>query len=83
MAYKKGKNVNRPKPIPRGNCPWCKLKKEPSYKEFENLKKYLSDRARIANRSRTGVCSRHQRLMSREIKRARHLGLLPFAPTVR
>ena len=60
-------------------CPFCPPgKKEASYKEASKLTDYISDRGKIVNRSRTGVCARHQRRLAREIKRARHLGLLPF-----
>lgn len=30
-------------------------------------------------KARTGVCAKHQRILTREIKKARHLALLPFA----
>jgi small subunit ribosomal protein S18 len=33
---------------------------------------------KILPRRRTGVCSKHQRLVSRAVKRARIIGLLPF-----
>jgi len=53
-------------------------KKNPDYKEYENLAKYLSDRGRIFSRERSGVCSRHQRRLATEVKRARFLALLPY-----
>ena len=46
--------------------------------EFEILRKFISDRGKISSRSRTGVCAKHQRSMTKAIKRARHLALLPF-----
>ena len=51
---------------------------EVSYKNFEELGKLINDRARIIGRKRSGLGAKEQRLVSREIKRARHLGLLPF-----
>ena len=63
-------------------CPFCEKRISPSYKESKILKSYLSDRAKIFGTERTGVCSRHQRKLSREIKRSRHLGLLPFTPSL-
>lgn len=63
-------------------CPFCESKKDPDYKEYDLLKKFISDRARILGRDRTGVCSKHQRKLSRNIKRARFLGLLPYTPTI-
>ena len=59
-------------------CPFCPPGKMGSYKEASKLLEYISDRGKIVNRSRSGVCARHQRRLAREIKRARHLGLLPF-----
>ncbi|OGE29846.1 30S ribosomal protein S18, partial [Candidatus Daviesbacteria bacterium RIFCSPHIGHO2_01_FULL_38_8b] len=42
----------------------------------------LTDRAKITPRLKNGLCSKHQRFATREIKYARHLGLLPFTPKV-
>lgn len=67
--------------VPR-NCPFCKAKTEPDYKEVEALSKYLNDRAKIQGKSRTGICAKHQRRVSVAVKRARHLALLPFIPSV-
>ncbi len=63
-------------------CPFCKKGKEPDYKDYKELSKFLSDRARIVSSARTGVCAKHQRRLGREIKRARYLGLLPFVEKV-
>lgn len=80
MAQKKKKKRIR-KIIPKPpNCPFCETKTEPDYKDYKELSKYVSDRAKIIARIYSGVCSKHQRKLSQSIKRARHLGLLPFAP---
>ena len=50
------------------------------YKDFERLRRYVSDRAKIEPRRKSGVCAKHQRALSLAIKRARHLALLPFVP---
>ena len=50
------------------------------YKDVHTLRRFLTDRARIAPRRRTGACSKHQGAISIAIKRARHLALLPFSP---
>lgn len=67
--------------VPR-NCPFCKGKVEPDYKEAGVLEKYMNDRAKILNKSRTGICAKHQRRISLSIKRARHLALLPYTPSL-
>lgn len=64
------------------NCPFCKAKTSPDYKEYEALSKYMNDRAKVQGKSRTGICSKHQRRISVAIKRARHLALLPFVPSI-
>lgn len=63
-------------------CRFCKTKQEPSYKEVETLKKFITERGKIINRSRTGVCTKHQRKLSVAIKRARIIATLPFVPTI-
>ena len=60
------------------NCYFCNNKVVPDVKEFEVLKKFVSDRGKILGRSRTGVCAKHQRSLTGAIKQARHLALLPF-----
>jgi small subunit ribosomal protein S18 len=64
------------------NCPFCKGKTNPDYKDVVTLEKYLSDRVKILGKARTGICAKHQRRLSREIKRARHLALIPFTPNI-
>lgn len=60
------------------DCIFCKEKRTPNFLEFEMLTKYTSERGKILPRSRTGLCSKHQRRVTREIKRARHMAFLPF-----
>lgn len=64
------------------SCYFCKSKTNPSYTDLVNLKKYLTDRAKIVPKLRSGVCSKHQRTVTKQIKYARHLSLLPFVPKV-
>ena len=63
-------------------CAFCQSNTEPLYTDSAALKRLLSDRNRIIPRARTGVCSKHQRSVAREIKHARHLSLLPFVAAV-
>ena len=48
------------------------------YKDVSRIRRYVSERARMEPRRKTGTCARHQRALSLAIKRARHLALLPF-----
>ena len=59
-------------------CFYCQDKKEPDYKQWKVLRKFITDRGKIVGRSKTGVCAKHQRRLAQAIKRARHLALLPF-----
>ena len=49
------------------------------YKDVETLKKYINDKGKILPRRVTGACARHQRHIAQQIKRARIMGLLPYA----
>jgi small subunit ribosomal protein S18 len=62
----------------RGVCSFCEEKKEPDYKQVEQLHKFITDRAKIVGRGRSGLCQKHQRRVATAVKRARYLGLLPF-----
>lgn len=78
MAKQKAKRkVLKERPIST-KCLFCETKTEPTYKEYEVLAKFLSDRGRIYSRERSGVCAKHQRSLSGEVQRARFLALLPF-----
>jgi small subunit ribosomal protein S18 len=50
------------------------------YKEVNRLRRYLSERAKIEPRRKTGTCAGHQRELAIALKRARHVALLPYAP---
>lgn len=51
---------------------------EINYKDVPRIRRYISERARMEPRRKTGTCAKHQRALSLAIKRARHLALLPF-----
>jgi small subunit ribosomal protein S18 len=52
---------------------------ELDYKNHGTLAKFLTERGKILPRRQTGLTARHQRLLTEAIKRARAIGLLPFA----
>ena len=49
-----------------------------NYKNVTLLSRFLDRRGRILSRRKTRVSAKVQRRVSREIKRARHLALLPY-----
>ncbi len=67
---RRGGNLRRGTYCPEGKCF--------DYKDIDTLKRYISETGKIKPRRQTGNCSRCQRELAREIKRARHLALLPF-----
>lgn len=48
------------------------------YKDVELLKRFISPRGKILPRRITGVRARNQRKLTRAIKRARAIALLPY-----
>ncbi len=59
------------------DCYFCKKNiPEIDFKETETLKRYISSLGKIRPRKKTSLCAKHQRQLSRAVKRARHLGLL-------
>ena len=73
-AFNRKRRKRRPKV-----CHFCVDKvSSVDYKDVEKLKKYITDRGKIVPRRVTGTCAKHQRLLTRAIKRARIIALLPF-----
>ena len=77
----RGAGARRPRFYTRRKvCGFCVNKiKHVDYKDVSAIRRYLSDESKIESRRKTGVCSRHQRMLALAIKRARHLAMLPFA----
>ena len=46
------------------------------YKRADILRDFITERGKIIPRRITGTCAHHQRLLTREIKRARQMALL-------
>lgn len=60
-------------------CTFCQDKtKSINYKDAATLRKFVTEKGKIIPRRQTGVCSKHQRKLALEIKRARIVALLPF-----
>ncbi len=53
-----------------------------SYKDVNMLAKYMTEQGYIISRTKTGLSQKQQRELTRAIKQARHLALLPFTQTV-
>ncbi len=60
-------------------CMFCKQNiNEVDFKDLQILRRFINPRAKIVSGKRTGTCTRHQRMLSEAIKRARFMALLPF-----
>ncbi len=60
-------------------CQFCADKTETiDYKDVDKLKKYVTDRGKILPKRITGSCAIHQREVTKAIKRARIVALLPY-----
>lgn len=61
------------------SCYFCANKeKKINYKDIRTLQRFVTDRGKIVPRRITGTCAKHQRVITREIKRARAIALLPY-----
>jgi small subunit ribosomal protein S18 len=60
-------------------CPLCESNvKFVTYKDVYQLKKFTSVRGKIISPEKSGMCAKHQRQLTRAIKRARFIALLPY-----
>jgi len=48
------------------------------YKDTDVLERFMNDQGRILPRRVTGTSAKYQRQLSRAIKRARFLGMIPY-----
>ena len=77
-SQERGGYSRRYTPKPRF-CQFCAEKTlEIDYKNTALLRRYTTEEGKIRPRRQTGTCAKHQRTVAREIKRARHIALLPF-----
>lgn len=61
-------------------CQFCAEKtKYIDYKQVDLLKRFTNEQGKIRPRRETGACARHQRMLAKAVKRARHIALLPYA----
>ena len=60
-------------------CYFCiKNIQEIDFKNTELLKRFITGLGKIRPKKRTGLCTPHQRKLSKAIKRARQIGLLSY-----
>jgi small subunit ribosomal protein S18 len=61
-------------------CKFCTEKIDAiPYRDVRLLQQFVAERGKIVPRRLSGVCTTHQRRLTRSIKQARNIALLPFA----
>ncbi|PKN73061.1 MAG: 30S ribosomal protein S18 [Candidatus Cloacimonetes bacterium HGW-Cloacimonetes-3] len=60
-------------------CKFCANKEiQIDYKNLDIMRQFTSDVGKIDAGRLTGTCSKHQRKLTAEIKRARQMALIPY-----
>ena len=79
MAEVSSAPVRRPFHRRRKTCPFSgPSAPKIDYKDTRLLSRYISERGKIVPSRITAVSAKKQRELSQAIKRARHLGLMPY-----
>jgi small subunit ribosomal protein S18 len=61
------------------SCQLCqKAIEEIDFTDADFLRQFTTETGKIKTRRKTRLCSKHQRKITKAIKRARYLGLLPY-----
>ncbi|ERJ13342.1 30S ribosomal protein S18 [Haloplasma contractile] len=76
MAYNRRRGGRRRRKV----CYFTENKiKKIDFKDIDLLKRFVSDRGKILPRRVTGTSAKYQRELTKAIKKARHMALLPFS----
>jgi small subunit ribosomal protein S18 len=79
MGRRRSPGSRRERPVKSKPCVFCKENiAYVDYKDYNMLRKFVSDRGKIRARRVTGLCPHHQREAATAIKRAREMALLPY-----
>ena len=70
--------VRRPFQKKRKSCPFSGSKTKIDYKDIKTLTKFVSERGKIIPSRISAVSAKKQRELSKAIKRARYIGLMPY-----
>ncbi len=64
-------------------CKFCENEiRRIDYKEVRILRRFITDQGKIIPRRVTGACAKHQRQLTRAIKRARNIALIHYTVDV-
>ena len=70
--------VRKPFQKKRKSCPFSDSKTKIDYKDIKTLTKFVSERGKIIPSRISSVSAKKQRELSKAIKRARYIGLMPY-----
>ena len=70
--------VRKPFQKKRKSCPFSGSKAKIDYKDIKTLTKFVSERGKIIPSRISSVSAKKQRELSKAIKRARYIGLMPY-----
>ena len=70
--------VRRPFQKKRKSCPFSGSNSKIDYKDIKTLTKFVSERGKIIPSRISAVSAKKQRELSKAIKRARYIGLMPY-----
>jgi len=76
---KKGLKDKKPKRFRKRTCKFCGEKTAMiDFKDVNRLSRSVTEKGKIVPRRLSGACARHQRQLSRAIKRGRQMSLIPY-----
>ena len=79
MGRRRSPGSRRERPVKSKPCVFCKENVAyVDYKDYNLLRRFISDRGKVRARRVTGLCPQHQREAASAIKRAREMALLPY-----
>jgi len=71
--------INKKRRKKKRVCQFCADKNTViDYKNYQKLEKHITERGKILPRRVTGTCAKHQRELTKAIKLARNVALLPY-----
>ena len=70
--------VRKPFQKKRKSCPFSGSKSKIDYKDIKTLTRFVSERGKIIPSRISAVSAKKQRELSKAIKRARYIGLMPY-----
>jgi len=79
MAFNRQQKNNQPRPAAPKFCHFCiNGVDDLDFKDIKTEQRFLSSYAKILPRKKTGICTKHQRMLAQAVKRARFMALIPY-----